>query len=138
VLNVLINLINKLHFDNVFVKIEYEQLSFQFTLIEINVKRIKTDTFVSVFQMDNQENLKYETKHNVVAMLDPTIPEAEGYEEMIRFILRTKYVYAMCAKPIVYKRLIKKFWNTAEILEDDQGQKSIRGHITRQLQITVS
>jgi len=88
--------------------------------------------------MENRVILKYETKQNVVAMLDPTIPEAEGYEEMIRFLLRTKYVYAMCAKPIVYKRLIKRFWESADILEDDQGRKSIRGNITRQLQITVS
>jgi len=79
------------------------------------------------------ENLKYETKHNVVAMFDQTIPEVAGYEEMIRSILRTKYVYAMCAKPIVYMRLIKRFRSTIEVHTDDNGQKSIRGQITRQL-----
>ncbi|KAK1427918.1 hypothetical protein QVD17_16667 [Tagetes erecta] len=60
------------------------------------------------------ENLKFEPKHNLVVCLDETIPETEGYRDMIRFIRRTKYVYAMCAKPVIYARLIKSFWRTAE------------------------
>ncbi|KAK1421892.1 hypothetical protein QVD17_24608 [Tagetes erecta] len=83
-------------------------------------------------------DLKFEPKHNLVAMLDESIPEAEGYRDMIRFLRRTKYVYAMCAKPIVYARLIKSFWRTAEVLTDEAGVTVVRGNITRQLQLTVS
>ncbi|KAK1431935.1 hypothetical protein QVD17_08745 [Tagetes erecta] len=83
-------------------------------------------------------DLKFEPKHNLVACLDESIPEAEGYIDMIRFLRRTKYVYAMCAKPIVYARRIKSFWRTAEVLTDDAGVSVVRGNITRQLQLTVS
>ncbi|KAK1415002.1 hypothetical protein QVD17_30771 [Tagetes erecta] len=71
-------------------------------------------------------------------MLDESIPEAEGYRDMIRFLRRTKYVYTMCAKPIVYARLIKSFWRTAEVITDEAGVSVVRGNITRQLQLTVS
>ncbi|KAK1427941.1 hypothetical protein QVD17_16702 [Tagetes erecta] len=65
--------------------------------------------------------LKYEPKHSIVALLDDSIPEADGYQEMIHFLRRTKYVYAMCAKPIVYARLIKAFWKSAEVITDEAG-----------------
>ncbi|KAK1431981.1 hypothetical protein QVD17_08822 [Tagetes erecta] len=84
------------------------------------------------------ENLKFEPKHNLVACLDESIPETEGYRDMIRFIRRTKYVYAMCAKPVIYARLIKSFWRTAEVVTSEDGVTVIRGNITRQLQLTVS
>ncbi|KAK1411636.1 hypothetical protein QVD17_38193 [Tagetes erecta] len=57
---------------------------------------------------------------------------------MIRFLRRMKYVYAMCAKPVVYARLIKSFWRTAEVVTDEAGVSVVRGNITRQLQLTVS
>ncbi|KAK1406193.1 hypothetical protein QVD17_41482 [Tagetes erecta] len=38
----------------------------------------------------NMENLKFEPKHNLVACLDESIPETEGYRDMMRFIKRTK------------------------------------------------
>ncbi|KAK1406522.1 hypothetical protein QVD17_41920 [Tagetes erecta] len=84
------------------------------------------------------ENLKFEPKHNLVACLDESIPETEGYRDMIRFIKRTKYVYAMCAKPVIYARLIKSFWRTAEVIRDDNGVAVVRGNITRELMLTVS
>ncbi|KAK1427966.1 hypothetical protein QVD17_16745 [Tagetes erecta] len=64
-------------------------------------------------------DLKFEPKHNLVAVLDESILEADGYRDMIRFLKRSKYVYAMCAKPIVYARLIKIFWRTAEVVTDE-------------------
>ncbi|KAK1414964.1 hypothetical protein QVD17_30730 [Tagetes erecta] len=67
------------------------------------------------------ENLKFEPKHNLVACLDESIPETEGYRDMMRFIKRTKYVYAMCAKPVIYARLIKSFWRTAEVVRNEAG-----------------
>ncbi|KAK1431824.1 hypothetical protein QVD17_08523 [Tagetes erecta] len=84
------------------------------------------------------ENLKFEPKHNLVACLDESIPETEGYRDMIRFIKRTKYVYAMCAKPVIYARLIKSFWRTAEVIRNDAGVAVVRGNITRDLVLTVS
>ncbi|KAK1429909.1 hypothetical protein QVD17_12244 [Tagetes erecta] len=84
------------------------------------------------------ENLKFEPKHNLVACLDEAIPETEGYRDMIRFIKRTKYVYAMCAKPVIYARLIKSFWRTAEVVTYEDGVIVVRGNITRYLQLTVS
>ncbi|KAK1419478.1 hypothetical protein QVD17_28650 [Tagetes erecta] len=84
------------------------------------------------------ENLKFEPKHNLVACLDESIPETEGYRDMMRFIKRTKYVYAMCAKPVIYARLIKSFWRTAEVIRDDNGVAVVRGNITRELVLTVS
>ncbi|KAK1411605.1 hypothetical protein QVD17_38160 [Tagetes erecta] len=83
-------------------------------------------------------DLKFEPKHNLVAVLDESIPEADGYRDMIRLLRRTKYVYAMCAKPIVYARLIKSFWRTAEVITDEAGVSVVRGNISRHLQITVS
>ncbi|KAK1406242.1 hypothetical protein QVD17_41532 [Tagetes erecta] len=86
----------------------------------------------------DMENLKFEPKHNLVACLDESIPETEGYRDMIRFIKRTKYVYAMCAKPVIYARLIKSFWRTAEVIRDDNGVAVVRGNITRDMVLTVS
>ena len=57
--------------------------------------------------------LKCELKHNVAGYLNEFSPEASGYEEVIRFVLRTKYVYAICAKPVIYAIFIKRFWRTA-------------------------
>ncbi|KAK1411591.1 hypothetical protein QVD17_38145 [Tagetes erecta] len=84
------------------------------------------------------ENLKFEPKHNLVACLDESIPETKGYRDMIKFIKRTKYVYAMCAKPVIYARLIKSFWRTAEVIRNDDGVAVVRGNITRVLVLTVS
>ncbi|KAK1429975.1 hypothetical protein QVD17_12366 [Tagetes erecta] len=84
------------------------------------------------------ENLKFEPKHNLVAVLDESIPETEGYRDMINFIKRTKYVYAMCAKPVIYARLIKSFWRTAEVIRDDNGVSVVRGNISRDMVLTVS
>ncbi|KAK1424182.1 hypothetical protein QVD17_19503 [Tagetes erecta] len=84
------------------------------------------------------ENLKFEPKHNLVACLDESIPETEGYRDMMRFIKRTKYVYAMCAKPVIYARLIKSFWRTADVIRDDNDVAVVRGNITRELVLTVS
>ncbi|KAK1427958.1 hypothetical protein QVD17_16731 [Tagetes erecta] len=84
------------------------------------------------------ENLKFEPKHNLVACLDESIPETEGYRDMMRFIKRTKYVYAMCAKPVIYARLIKSFWRTAEVITNEDGVIVVRGNITKNLQLTVS
>ncbi|KAK1441059.1 hypothetical protein QVD17_06896 [Tagetes erecta] len=84
------------------------------------------------------ENLKFEPKHNLVACLDESIPETDGYRDMIKFIKRTKYVYAMCAKPAIYARLIKSFWRTAEVIRDDNGVAVVRGNITRDMVLTVS
>ncbi|KAK1419536.1 hypothetical protein QVD17_28710 [Tagetes erecta] len=67
------------------------------------------------------ENLKFEPKHNLVACLDESLPETEGYRDMIQFIKRTKYVYAICAKPVIYARLIKCFWRTAEVVRNEDG-----------------
>ncbi|KAK1429942.1 hypothetical protein QVD17_12301 [Tagetes erecta] len=57
---------------------------------------------------------------------------------MIRFIKRTKYVYALCAKPVIYARLIKSFWRTAEVVTDEAGVSVVRGNITRDLELIVS
>ncbi|KAK1414748.1 hypothetical protein QVD17_30499 [Tagetes erecta] len=84
------------------------------------------------------ENLKFEPKHNLVACLDESIPETDGYRDMIRFLKRTKYVYAMCAKPVIYARLIKNFWRTAEVIRDDNGVAVVRGNIAREMVLTVS
>ncbi|KAK1427856.1 hypothetical protein QVD17_16554 [Tagetes erecta] len=84
------------------------------------------------------ENLKFEPKHHLVAVLDESIPETEGYRGMIKFIKRTKYVYAMCAKPVIYARLIKSFWRTAEVIREENGVTVVRGNITRDLVLTVS
>ncbi|KAK1414839.1 hypothetical protein QVD17_30600 [Tagetes erecta] len=84
------------------------------------------------------ENLKFEPKHNLVACLDESIPETDGYRDMIKFIKRTKYVYAICAKPVIYARLIKSFWRTAEVVRDENGVSVVRGHITRDWVLTVS
>ncbi|KAK1411654.1 hypothetical protein QVD17_38211 [Tagetes erecta] len=84
------------------------------------------------------ENLKFEPKHNLVVCLDESIPETEGYRDMMRFIKRTKYVYAMCAKPVIYAILIKSFWRTAEVVTNEAGVIAVRGNITRELQLTVS
>ncbi|KAK1406252.1 hypothetical protein QVD17_41543 [Tagetes erecta] len=84
------------------------------------------------------ENLKFEPKHNLVACLDESIPETDGYRDMIKFIKRTKYVYAMCAKPVIYARLIKSFWRTAEVIRDDNGVAVVRGNISRDMVLTVS
>ncbi|KAK1421825.1 hypothetical protein QVD17_24484 [Tagetes erecta] len=86
----------------------------------------------------NMENLKFEPKHNLVACLDESIPETGGYRDMMRFIKRTKYVYAMCAKPVIYARLIKSFWRTAEAVTDEARVTVVRGNITRDLVLTVS
>ncbi|KAK1434388.1 hypothetical protein QVD17_00128 [Tagetes erecta] len=67
--------------------------------------------------------MKFELKHNVAAYLNEDFVEAAGYEEIISFFLRTKYVYVMRAKLIIYERLIKKFRRIAEVVEDDNGQK---------------
>ncbi|KAK1407868.1 hypothetical protein QVD17_39495 [Tagetes erecta] len=57
---------------------------------------------------------------------------------MIKFIKRTKYVYAMCAKPVIYARLIKSFWRTAEVIREENGVTVVRGNITRDMVLTVS
>ncbi|KAK1419510.1 hypothetical protein QVD17_28682 [Tagetes erecta] len=57
---------------------------------------------------------------------------------MMRFIKRTKYVYAMCAKPVIYARLIKSFWRTTEVVTGEDGVIVVRGNITKNLQLTVS
>ncbi|KAK1415147.1 hypothetical protein QVD17_30919 [Tagetes erecta] len=62
----------------------------------------------SVFQM---ENLKFEPKHNLVACLDESIPETDGYRDMIKFIKRTK---------------------------DDNGVAVVRGNIASDMILTVS
>ncbi|KAK1441203.1 hypothetical protein QVD17_07044 [Tagetes erecta] len=56
----------------------------------------------------------------------------------MRFIKRTKYVYAMCAKPVIYARLIKSFCRTAEVVTNEAGVSVVRGNITRDLVLTVS
>ncbi|KAK1427821.1 hypothetical protein QVD17_16517 [Tagetes erecta] len=84
------------------------------------------------------ENLKFEPKHNLVACLDESIPETDGYRDMIKFIKRTKYVYVMCAKPVIYARLIKSFWRTAEVIRDDNGVAVVRVNIASDMVLTVS
>ncbi|KAK1406090.1 hypothetical protein QVD17_41375 [Tagetes erecta] len=84
------------------------------------------------------ENLKFEPKHNLVACLDESLPETEGYRDMIQFIKRTKYVYAICAKPVIYARLIKSFWRSAEVVRDENGVAVVRGHITRDWVLNVT
>ncbi|KAK1414754.1 hypothetical protein QVD17_30508 [Tagetes erecta] len=84
------------------------------------------------------ENLKFEPKHNLVACLDESLPETEGYRDMIKFIKRTKYVYAICAKPVIYARLIKSFWRTAEVVRNENGDAMVRGHITRDWVLNVT
>ncbi|KAK1411448.1 hypothetical protein QVD17_37997 [Tagetes erecta] len=84
------------------------------------------------------ENLKFEPKHNLVACLDESLPETEGYRDMIQFIKRTKYVYAICAKPVIYARLIKSFWRTAEVVRNENGDAMVRGHITRDWVLNVT
>ncbi|KAK1408288.1 hypothetical protein QVD17_39936 [Tagetes erecta] len=84
------------------------------------------------------ENLKFEPKHNLVACLDESLPETDGYRDMIKFIKRTKYVYAICAKPVIYARLIKSFWRTAEVVRDENGVAIVRGHITRDWVLNVT
>ncbi|KAK1429976.1 hypothetical protein QVD17_12367 [Tagetes erecta] len=84
------------------------------------------------------ENLKFEPKHNLVACLDESLPETEGYRDMIKFIKRTKYVYAICAKPVIYARLIKSFWRTAEVVREENGVTMVRGHITRDWVLNVT
>ncbi|KAK1429955.1 hypothetical protein QVD17_12325 [Tagetes erecta] len=56
-------------------------------------------------------------------MLDEQLFEAVGYEEIIRFLLKSKYAYAICVKPIICKRLIKRFWRTAQVDTNDEGVK---------------
>ncbi|KAK1424574.1 hypothetical protein QVD17_19907 [Tagetes erecta] len=84
------------------------------------------------------ENLKFEPKHNLVACLDESLPETEGYRDMIQFIKRTKYVYAICAKPVIYARLIKSFWRSAEVVRNENGGVMVRGHITRDWVLDVT
>ncbi|KAK1440696.1 hypothetical protein QVD17_06525 [Tagetes erecta] len=84
------------------------------------------------------ENLKFEPKHNLVACLDESLPETEGYRDMIQFIKRTKYVYAICAKPVIYARLIKSFWRSAEVVRNENGDVMVRGHITRDWVLNVT
>ncbi|KAK1427854.1 hypothetical protein QVD17_16552 [Tagetes erecta] len=84
------------------------------------------------------ESLKFEPKHNLVACLDESLPETEGYRDMIKFIKRTKYVYAICAKPVIYARLIKSFWRTAEVVRNENGDVMVRGHITRDWVLNVT
>ncbi|KAK1431858.1 hypothetical protein QVD17_08602 [Tagetes erecta] len=84
------------------------------------------------------ETLKFEPKHNLVACLDESLPETEGYRDMIKFIKRTKYVYAICAKPVIYARLIKSFWRTAEVVRNENGDTIVRGHITRDWILNVT
>ncbi|KAK1415038.1 hypothetical protein QVD17_30807 [Tagetes erecta] len=91
-----------------------------------------------VDRLDKMENLKFEPKHNLVACLDESIPETDGYRDMIKFIKRTKYVYAICAKPVIYARLIKNFWRTAEVIREENGVTVVRGNISGDMVITVS
>ncbi|KAK1427798.1 hypothetical protein QVD17_16493 [Tagetes erecta] len=100
--------------------------------------RVKEKSYLASDRLNKMENLKFEPKHNLVACLDESIPETEGYRDMMKFIKRTKYVYAMCAKPVIYARLIKSFWRTAEVIRNDDGVAVVRGNITKELVLTVS
>ncbi|KAK1411701.1 hypothetical protein QVD17_38261 [Tagetes erecta] len=96
--------------------------------------RVKEKSYCRV----KMENLKFEPKHNLVACLDESLPETDGYRDMIKFIKRTKYVYAICAKPVIYARLIKNFWRTAEVVREENGVTVVRGNITEERVLTVS
>ncbi|KAK1406143.1 hypothetical protein QVD17_41430 [Tagetes erecta] len=108
------------------------------TVYDCAINAVEKSTDEKIEKNCSMENLKFEPKHNLVACLDESILETEGYRDMIRFIRRTKYVYAMCAKPVIYARLIKSFWRTAEVLTDEAGVTVVRGNITRDLVLTVS
>lgn len=73
------------------------------------------------FNVFRMANLKFEPKNNVPAFLNEDCDDVVGYEEIIRFLLRKKYVYAMCAKPVIYAILIKRLRRTAEISINDEG-----------------
>lgn len=57
---------------------------------------------------------------------------------MIRYLLRTNYVYVIYAKRVIYARLIKKFWDTAHTAINEYGEKLVRGFITKFRTIKVS
>lgn len=83
-------------------------------------------------------DLKCQPKHNVVGFMNEDCPEAAGYEVMIRYLLRTEYVYAICVKPIIYDCLIKRFWDTALTAINVNGQKVVREFVTQFRMIEVS
>ena len=58
--------------------------------------------------------LKYEARHNTCALLEPKIPEARPFAEMINFLRRSRIYHAITEScPISYNH-ITQFWTTAE------------------------
>lgn len=93
-----------------------------------------SNKYAFVFKM---AMLKFEPNHDVATFLNEDCGEATGYEEMIKYMLRTKYVYAMCAKSLIYSKLIRRFWRSIEVVVIAEAQKVVEGFITRYRMISV-
>ena len=58
--------------------------------------------------------LKFEPRHNICALLDVNISEAQPYVEMLHFLRRSRIFYAITATSAISYNNIAQFWSTAE------------------------
>ena len=69
---------------------------------------------ISVTMAEPPQELKFEARHNTIALLDTNLPEARPYVSMINFLRRSRIFHAITATcPISYV-LVEQFWKTAE------------------------
>ncbi|MFS8023041.1 hypothetical protein Hanom_Chr16g01446761 [Helianthus anomalus] len=81
-----------------------------------------------------EENMS-EPQHNMVAFLDPE-GKLDDYKEITQWLQESRINKAVTFSTPVYKSLIKRFWETANIIEVD-GKELIRGKVN-QLNVDVS
>ncbi|GKE54358.1 hypothetical protein Tco_1489514, partial [Tanacetum coccineum] len=62
-------------------------------------------------------NLKYSDKHNMVAFLKKT-NESVGFTKVVDFLKGTSLKYALTHNPTIYDSLVKQFWQTATVIQN--------------------
>ena len=56
---------------------------------------------------------RFEKRHNMVVPLDPSIRQAESYQQILHFLLNSRICQALTANPKIYEDRIQEFWRTA-------------------------
>ncbi|MFS7921015.1 hypothetical protein Hanom_Chr03g00231651 [Helianthus anomalus] len=77
-----------------------------------------------------EEQITSEPRHNMVAYLDPEGKISE-FNEITRWLRESRINEAITHQTLVYKTLVKEFWDLAKVIEVD-GKEVIHGQVKQQ------
>ncbi|KAI3732508.1 hypothetical protein L1987_63713 [Smallanthus sonchifolius] len=63
---------------------------------------------------ENMNRLKFEPKHNICACLTTNTKKARGYEEIVRFLTKSRINTAISTQVRVFEKHVREFWDNVE------------------------